>query len=197
MPEHGTALTVGQYAEFGAAVLKALPRDIASTRALAWARNGVALEKALRRALVPQVFSFPIVVDGNKTIEQMVEAGHYAKWSIFISSEYFPLEPDRSGVFVAHIIKPGRGISSKEVIAEIDMMGFRPADLRALLAFGEQHSAIQELFRVVALGSTWRDSTFSLHVPTLSNKEGEGRTLDLVGLNDDWFAEDGFLTVPK
>src|SRR3989338_1237542 len=142
MPEHGTALTVGQYAEFGAAVLKALPRDIASTRALAWARNGAALEKALRQALVPQIFSFFITVDGNKTVEQMVGAGRYPICDPLISSRHFPCKPHRSGVFEAHIIKLGRNISSRDAIVEIDMMGFRPADLRELLAFGEQHSSI-------------------------------------------------------
>ena len=179
MPEHGTALTVGQYAEFGAAVLKALPRDIPSTRALAWARNGVVLEKVLRQALVPQLFSFLITVDGNRTVEQMVEVGHYPICDPLISSRNFRDRPHRSGVFEAYIIKLGCNISSRDAIVEIDMMGFRPADLWELLAFGGQHSAIQELFRVVALGSAWRESV-GYYVPTLSRREGYGRVLGLV-----------------
>ena len=51
MSKHGTALSVGQFAEFSAAVLKALPRNIDPEVALDWARNGASLSGALAKAL--------------------------------------------------------------------------------------------------------------------------------------------------
>ena len=51
MSKHGTALSVGQFTEFAAAVIKALPRDIEPDIALSWANNGKALAKVLRETL--------------------------------------------------------------------------------------------------------------------------------------------------
>lgn len=49
----GNALSLGQQANWHAAVLKALPRDIDSDTALNWERNGDALTKILRKTLCP------------------------------------------------------------------------------------------------------------------------------------------------
>lgn len=49
MSKHGTALTVGQFAEFASAVIKALPRDIAPEDVLFWANNGEQLSRMLCR----------------------------------------------------------------------------------------------------------------------------------------------------
>jgi hypothetical protein len=53
MGKYGTTLTIGQFAEFGSAVLKALPRNIDPDVALNWAKNGAGLERVLRDALCP------------------------------------------------------------------------------------------------------------------------------------------------
>ncbi len=49
----GNTLSLGQQANWHAAVLKALPRDIDSDTALNWERNGDALTKILRETLCP------------------------------------------------------------------------------------------------------------------------------------------------
>ncbi|MFZ2555467.1 MAG: hypothetical protein WAZ27_05280 [Minisyncoccia bacterium] len=53
MKNHGTALSIGQFTEFSAAVIKALPRDIDPEVALNWANNGAGLAKVLKDALCP------------------------------------------------------------------------------------------------------------------------------------------------
>jgi len=53
MSKHGTALSVGQFVEFSAAVTKNLPRDISPDVAANWANNGAALAKVLHEALCP------------------------------------------------------------------------------------------------------------------------------------------------
>ncbi len=69
MPKHGTALTLGQFAEFGGAVLKALPRDIDPDVALNWAKNGSALERVLREVLEPSAQQTPTTLKVWKTIK--------------------------------------------------------------------------------------------------------------------------------
>ena len=54
MKNHGTTSQItGVYAEFQAAVIKALPRDIDQDVALGWTKNGEALARILREALTP------------------------------------------------------------------------------------------------------------------------------------------------
>ncbi|OGZ05671.1 MAG: hypothetical protein A2845_04930 [Candidatus Lloydbacteria bacterium RIFCSPHIGHO2_01_FULL_49_22] len=53
MTKCGTPLSLGQFTEFAAAVLKALPRDIDPGIALQWATNGDELKKVLRSVLCP------------------------------------------------------------------------------------------------------------------------------------------------
>ena len=54
MKNHGTTPQItGIYAEFQAAVIKALPRDIDQDVALGWTKNGEALARILREALTP------------------------------------------------------------------------------------------------------------------------------------------------
>ena len=56
MSKHENTLSLGQQANFHAAVLKALPHDIDSDVAFGWERNGEALTKALRSVLCPLVW---------------------------------------------------------------------------------------------------------------------------------------------
>lgn len=71
MPKHGTALTVGQFAEFSGAVLKALPRNIHPTTALKWAQNGKELAQVLERTLCPTTEPFPIIVFYDKSLPDL------------------------------------------------------------------------------------------------------------------------------
>lgn len=54
----GNTLSLDQQANWHAAVIKALPRDIASQIAYDWEKNGEALTKVLRSALCPPVKAF-------------------------------------------------------------------------------------------------------------------------------------------
>lgn len=51
MSKHGTALTLGQFAEFSSAVLSNLPRDIDPFIARGWVESRASLARALREAL--------------------------------------------------------------------------------------------------------------------------------------------------
>jgi hypothetical protein len=84
---HGNTLSLGQQANFIAAVIKALPRDIDSGIARGWELNGEALTKVLREALCPPS-SFArnkhghnvLTIDGldltgEQVIEWLIDAG--------------------------------------------------------------------------------------------------------------------------
>ena len=53
MSNRGTPLSLGQFAEFSAAVIRNLPRDINPDIVLGWAKNGESLARTLRKALCP------------------------------------------------------------------------------------------------------------------------------------------------
>jgi hypothetical protein len=59
MSSHGTALSLGQFAELVAAVTRNLPRDIDPDIADCWVRNGKALAKVLQGSLCSAAACFP------------------------------------------------------------------------------------------------------------------------------------------
>jgi len=71
--KNGNTLSLAQQANFHAAVLKALPRDIAPGVARGWEMNGESLTRVLRKALVPQrqwyeengIIRFSVTSDGT------------------------------------------------------------------------------------------------------------------------------------
>ena len=105
--KHGTALSLGQFTELAAAVLKALPRDIDPTVADGWVQNGASLVNALKTALCPpintkaepSVTGFdPAFVGENWSVESGGEplAGWNSKSATAISA-LLPLESSITG----------------------------------------------------------------------------------------------------
>ena len=162
MKNHGTTPQVtGIYAEFQAAVIKALPRDIDQDVALGWTKNGEALARVLREALTldgkPTTSAYPVTVDYGKNVEDGVEVGRY-HWANFnITSEHFPTERNGIAEIEIKLIHFNRIISTVEALYELDRMGYRPAELHELLAFGEKYQEIQREFPILSLGSVLRN----------------------------------------
>ena len=70
MTKDKNTLSLGQQANFHAAVLKALPRDIDPELAQNWERNGGSLTRILREALIPSL-------NGNPRVQLMTEYSDY------------------------------------------------------------------------------------------------------------------------
>jgi len=164
MKNHGTTSQVtGIYAEFQAAVIKALPRDIDQDVALGWTKNGEALARILREALTPSgkhttsTYYPPVTVDYGKNVEDGVKAGYYDWACSKITSERFPTEWKRTAKIEVELIHFNRSISTDEALLELDRMGYRPVELHELLAFGEKYQEIQREFPILALGSVFRN----------------------------------------
>ena len=63
--KNGNTLSLGQQANFHAAVIKALPRNIDFNIALGWEQNGKALTKVLRETLIPPSPEYVINLDST------------------------------------------------------------------------------------------------------------------------------------
>ena len=81
MPRRGTASVSGDFVEFQAAVLRALPRNIDPTTASGWTNNGRALAKVLREALTPPARINPAPPDDERLGKTffLVEATHFER----------------------------------------------------------------------------------------------------------------------
>lgn len=197
----GTASAVqGWFMELVGAVVRQLPRDINPTTANGWIKNQDALKKALREALLPNEKStrnaYPIVVDYGKSMEEMVESGRYDWSDNNITSEHFPTERIGKMEIAVELVHFNRYIGIDEALQEFDRMGYRPAELYELLAFGEKYPEIQREFPIVALGSVWQASHGNCCAPYLCG-HGSERRLHLDWLGDDWDGICRFAAVRK
>ncbi len=101
----------------------------------------------------PDNNTYPVVVDYGKSVEEMVRLGKYSWSDGGITSKKFPTKRTGKEEIQIVLVHFDQFISTEEAIKELDEMGFRPAELRELLAFGEKYPNIQRKFPVVALGS--------------------------------------------
>ncbi|MBI2021220.1 hypothetical protein HYS99_01765 [Candidatus Giovannonibacteria bacterium] len=186
----GTAsMTTGQFREFAGAVLRSLPDDLDPTTAQGWIENQESLRKILREALTPDGKpagnTYPLSVDYGRGVECAVKSGRYDWANSDVTSRNFPTERKGTVEVAVELIHFNRHISTGEVHRELDRMGYRPAELHELLAFGEKYPEVQREFLIVALGSVWQDRGGDLRVPRLS-RDGSERTLYLGWVEDGW-----------
>lgn len=103
-----------------------------------------------------EIVTYTCTVDYGITIEEAVRRGHYNYADANITSQNFSTKQKGKVERVMELIHFDCYISTNEILKEFDRMGYRPAELHELLAFGEQHPDVQRKFPVVALGPVWR-----------------------------------------
>lgn len=109
--KRGTALVDGEYAEFQAAVLLQLPRDIDPVILRGWVLHQESLKKTLREALVPPVEDLPNL-DWAKVYEVL---GMSAVYDVFLCTEYSDQRyPTCAGLWQVWVL---RGVTPNKVIA--------------------------------------------------------------------------------
>src|SRR3989344_3188999 len=182
-------MTIDQFREFVGAVLHSLPDDLDPTTAQGWIENQESLRKVPREALTPDGKpagnTYPLVVNYGISVEDAVEAGRYDWTNSDITSRNFPTERNGTAEVAVELIHFNRHVSTDEALRELDRMGYRPAELHELLAFGEKHPEVQREFPVVALGSVWRGRDGRRVVPGLDGG-GSERYLRLGWFGSDW-----------
>jgi hypothetical protein len=88
-------------------------------------------------------------------------------------------------------------IQTEEVLEIMDRYGYRPANLRELLALGASFPELQKKFRIIALGSVWREPIENNHLVPYLDKTPNHRILDLVLLCASWTPHCHFLGIRK
>lgn len=124
---------------------------------------------------------YPVSVDYEMSVEELVRRGRYDWSDSDITSKHFPTQRAGKAEVAIELIHFDRDIDSDEALRKLDRMGFRPAELHELLAFGARYPDVQREFPIIALGSVWRGPLGFRHVPCLYG-DGSER-----GLNLGWF----------
>ena len=130
---------------------------------------------------------YPVTVNYDQSIEEMVKAGKYDRKNSGIISKHFSI--DRGGVSKVEIklIQFSRTLTSREVFDELFEMGFRFANLSELLAFGAAYPDVQREFEILALGSVWKSWRNKGDIAYLGISEGK-RALNLYWFGGKWSA---------
>ena len=81
---------------------------------------------------------FPLMVDGKKTFQSLIKDGHYTN----VDEELVPinpkLAPSANNKINFVLVEWKADLALSEVTKELERLGYRPATLRELLAFGAQ-----------------------------------------------------------
>ena len=211
----------GWYVEFQAAILRQAPRpeEIGQDVAEGWTGNQKSLKETLAGSLLPprqtETFLvlcgqatiekkvvdssrpvFTLVVDYGQPLAKMIEAGRYDSVHPAVTAKHFPIAGQGQRETAVEIFHFNRVMSSDQVIAELDRVGYRPAQIEELLAIGAKKPELQRQFPIIALGSRWRDSYGYRHIPCLDGWGG-GRELGIYWFERDWYGHCRFLAVRK
>jgi len=140
--------------------------------------------------------SFKVTVDYDRRLERMIEDGKYDWNNSDINAKNFPIEGKGTAEVDIELVHFNRVMESDDVLKELDKMGFRPATLPELLAFGAKYLDKQREFPIVALGSAWR-CLFGYRGVAYLGRGGSGRYLYLRWLEGWWYAYCRFAAVRK
>lgn len=139
---------------------------------------------------------FRVTVDYSQTLDEMIAAGSYNWKNSDINAKNFPVDGKGTSPVNIELVHFNRNIESDEALNELDKMGYRPATLPELLAFGAKHPDKQREFPIVALGSVRRLLRGRRHVAYLDCGV-DGRGLGLGWLEGVWGARYRFAAVRK
>lgn len=136
--------------------------------------------------------TFPIRVNYDLSVESLVLNGWYIWKDTRITTENFPSIRKGEVDLVIELVHFDKVLAPDEVLMELDVMGYRPAEILELLAFGEKYPEIPKRFPVVAHGSVWRDWHGHNRVPYL-DRYGT----DLNSFDEKWDKRFRFAAVRK
>ncbi|MFA5935178.1 MAG: hypothetical protein WC827_04835 [Candidatus Paceibacterota bacterium] len=165
-------------------------------------------KKFLREELVERIsfyitHALTIMIDETIDIGELIRIGDFECTNNNFTSKKFPKvldgqKKDRS-IFIFHF---RRKISSNEVISEMDKLGYKPANVWALVFLSIQMRDIQDEFTLIALGT--KAMLDGRYYVTCLYEEGDGRELGIkefdlkIGSEHiDWHKDYRFLAVRK
>lgn len=90
-----------------------------------------------------------------RTLAQMCAAGRYDCVNQDITRRHFRVRPELFTTEDCKVLHFGHTMTTAEVEAAIRVVGYEPAVIEQLLAYGAAHPDEQRQYPIVALGSTW------------------------------------------
>jgi hypothetical protein len=117
----------------------------------------VKLKSALQDIIEGKMKIYTVFVDYSMSIEEMVRLGGYGS-NKKITTKYFPTTRTGRASLEIELIHFDR-VSFEDAIYKMNNMGYRPAELHELLAFGQTFPNVQHVqreFSIFALGSVCR-----------------------------------------
>jgi len=134
---------------------------------------------------------FPVTIDYNRTLDQMIAACACGYNNPSITTANFPISG--TGIVPQEIIliDLDHDVEGDEVLRELTAVGLEPARIEHALAFGEKYPDVQRERPVVFLGSVWDG-----RVPYLDGWRDE-RGLRLSDWHDGWSRDCRFAAVRK
>lgn len=121
--------------------------------------------------------AFHVLVNYDLRLDAAIKEGKYEWVNEIFTEKGFPAT--RKGVVELDIVlvNLNRDISPDDAINELDKLGFRPAELRELLALGAKYPDEQRKYTIIASGSAFHYPDGARVVPYLWGLDGE-RDLD-------------------
>lgn len=130
--------------------------------------------------LMEQVF--PVKVDYNCSIVGMIVLGKYDYVSYDCGQNVinFPVEGSGQEQLDLTLFEFVDRVSSEQVASELEILGYQPATLVELLAFGKEYPEVQKEVSIVALGSVHTFPDSDNYVPVLEGSHVWGGTRGLI-----------------
>ncbi len=135
-------------------------------------------------------------IDYSENLEDLIKRGKYDWVDSNINSSNFPNDRKDKEKIELKLIHFGEGITTKEVLKELEAKNLRPANLYELLNLGIKESELQRKFYIVTLGSVWRDPDGSRYCAYLG-RHSDGRHLHLDWFDYRWYDYCRFAAVRK
>ncbi len=136
---------------------------------------------------------FPIMVDYNRTLDQMVAACGCSYNNPNITAANFQITGTGADIVKEKIflVNFRQAIDTSDAEATLALMGLQPARIEHAFAFGERYPDVQHLCPVVFLGSTWEGRS-----PCLCRFDNK-RALDLGAHKNGWTRFCRFAAIQK
>ncbi len=145
-----------------------------------WGTPYITGEKSLGKEffrLAKHFHTYPVTVNYNLSLGEMIGAGRYNWVHSDITSKHFPIKGEGMKEVVTELVHFNRYMESVFVLRELGKRSLRPATIEELLAFGAKCPETQRQFPILGLGSLWWHLGVRL-VPLLWCRS-VGRGLDL------------------
>lgn len=179
-------LSLGQQANFHAAVIKALPRDIHPDMALIWEKHGEALAAVLRGVLLAPEAATPTIPFGiNYAADPFIPEG----WTVekHQRDRTFDFDLPKIELYLSERQENGCTISGDTLSRQLSDKRFLNTNvLEYLLANRHLISSEWKNMRICFLGTVYRDSTDQLVIRYLFYHGFSGWSWGSMKLSENW-----------